>query len=93
MTERAVRLIITGRVQGVGYRAWVEDQAVARGLAGWVRNRGDGSVEAVIVGATDEVDAMIAACRDGPRAAVVVDASVADYAGPPLARFTVLPTV
>ena len=62
---------IRGRVQGVGYRAWVEDEATARGLEGWVRNRRDGSVEAIFAGASDVVTGMIAACRRGPYSARV----------------------
>ena len=65
------RLIIRGRVQGVGYRAWVAEQAIAAGLAGWVRNRRDGSVEAVLAGAPEAVMAMTAACRRGPAGARV----------------------
>jgi acylphosphatase len=64
-------VIIRGQVQGVGYRAWVEDTALIRGLDGWVRNRRDGSVEAVFAGAADDVAAMIHACRKGPAAASV----------------------
>ena len=60
-----------GRVQGVGYRAFVEDAAARRGLHGWVRNRRDGSVEAVFSGAAAAVDAMIEACRKGPPSARV----------------------
>ena len=92
MAEKAVRILVTGRVQGVGYRAWIEDQAEALGLAGWVRNRRDGSVEAVLAGDGGAVDRVIAACRGGPWAANVSDVRVADYLGPKLARFTVLPT-
>lgn len=62
---------IRGRVQGVGYRAWVEHQATARGLEGWVRNRRDGSVEAVFAGPEDVVSKVIAACRRGPSSARV----------------------
>jgi len=62
---------IRGRVQGVGYRAWVEDEATARGLEGWVRNRRDGSVEAVFAGPAEAVAAMIEACRRGPSSARV----------------------
>ncbi len=68
---RIVRLTIRGRVQGVGYRAFVEDEAIARGLQGWVRNRRDGAVEAVVAGENAAVEAMIAACRRGPRSARV----------------------
>ena len=59
-------LIIRGRVQGVGYRAWTEVTALERGIAGWVRNRRDGSVEAMFSGEEGDVAAMIAQCRRGP---------------------------
>ena len=59
-------VIIRGRVQGVGYRAWTEVTALEHGLEGWVRNRRDGSVEAVFGGVADGVAAMIADCRRGP---------------------------
>lgn len=68
---RAVRVRVAGRVQGVGYRAWVADEASGRGLEGWVRNRRDGSVEAVFAGPAEAVGAMVEACRDGPPAARV----------------------
>lgn len=64
-------VVIRGRVQGVGYRAWTEVTALERGLQGWVRNRRDGAVEAVFDGAEDEVAAMIAECRSGPPGARV----------------------
>ena len=70
MTQ-AVRVIIDGRVQGVGYRAWVETEAISRRLSGWVRNRRDGTVEAVFEGDEANVAAMIVACRSGPRMARV----------------------
>ena len=59
-------VLIRGRVQGVGYRAWTEVTALERGLEGWVRNRRDGSVEAVFNGSQGDVAAMIAECRRGP---------------------------
>lgn len=68
---RTVRVTVTGLVQGVGYRAWVADEATQRGLSGWVRNRRDGSVEAMLSGDFETVEAMIGACRAGPPAAVV----------------------
>ena len=71
-------VVIRGVVQGVGYRAWVEQEAVARGLDGWARNRRDGSVEAVFAGQADVVAEMIALCRRGPSSARVD--SVADEA-------------
>jgi acylphosphatase len=64
-------VIIRGRVQGVGYRAWTEVMALERGLEGWVRNRRDSSVEAVFGGEEHEVATMIADCRRGPRGAWV----------------------
>jgi acylphosphatase len=91
-SRRSVRLRLTGRVQGVGFRDFVQREAAARELDGWVRNRRDGSVEAVIVGAGDAVDALIAACRDGPAAAVVAEVEVSDYSGTFLTGFMVLPT-
>jgi acylphosphatase len=63
-TIRQVR--VRGRVQGVGYRAFVEHQATALGLLGWVRNRRDGSVEALFAGPDEIVADMIEQCRRGP---------------------------
>ncbi|MCC6467208.1 MAG: acylphosphatase [Alphaproteobacteria bacterium] len=68
---RAIRVVILGKVQGVWYRAWTVEQATRRGLSGWVRNRPDGSVEALFSGAAVVVEAMIEACREGPPAARV----------------------
>jgi acylphosphatase len=64
-------VLIHGRVQGVGYRAWVEDTAHELGLQGWVRNLRDGTVEAVFAGPGDAVAKMIEACRQGPYGAHV----------------------
>lgn len=66
-----VRVIIRGRVQGVGFRAWTEVTALELGVGGWVRNRSDGSVEAVLAGPRDAVLRMIELCRHGPRGARV----------------------
>ena len=72
MHEQVIRHItLRGRVQGVGYRAFVEHEALKRGIEGWVRNRRDGSVEAVFAGEADIVHAMIEACRRGPFSARV----------------------
>jgi len=71
MTDTAVRIIIEGAVQGVGYRAWAVREARRRGLRGWVRNRCDGSVEALLIGATGDIETMIEICRQGPRLAQV----------------------
>ena len=64
-------VVIRGRVQGVGFRAWTEVTALERGLEGWVRNRRDGSVEAVFIGLEHAVAAMIEECRCGPPGARV----------------------
>ena len=74
------RLIVTGRVQNVFYRDWFVAEARARGLDGWVRNRADGSVEAVIAGAPEMVEAMIAAAGQGPPASRVAAVAVSDDA-------------
>ena len=66
-----VRLAITGRVQGVGYRDWAVAAGQRLGLSGWVRNRTDGSVEALVVGDDEAVSRMIEACRRGPTLARV----------------------
>jgi len=66
-----VSVRIRGRVQGVWYRGWTEEEAARRGLRGWVRNRRDGSVEALFCGPAAIVDDMIEACRRGPPAARV----------------------
>jgi acylphosphatase len=70
--EKAVRLRIIGRVQGVGYRLWATRIAASLVLRGWVRNRFDGTVEALVTGAPERVDAMIEACWRGPRAVTTV---------------------
>ena len=72
MSTRVVRHVrVRGRVQAVGFRMFVEDAAAMQGVDGWVRNRRDGSVEAVFAGAPDAVRAVIDACRGGPRGALV----------------------
>jgi len=88
----AVRVRIEGRVQGVWYRAWTVDEATARGLRGWVRNRVDGCVEALFVGGEAAVRDMIAACRRGPPQAIVrhIDEFAAEDDGEP--GFRQLPT-
>jgi acylphosphatase len=90
---RSVRLVITGRVQGVGYRAWTMHTAVRLGLRGWVRNRVDGTVEALMIGEDDAVAAMIEACREGPRAARVGDVAIGEAEDDGSEGFTGRPTV
>ena len=69
--ETVVRIWVRGRVQGVGYRAFVQTEAIARGVIGWVRNRRNGDVEAVFAGPLTAVEALCAICRRGPPHAVV----------------------
>jgi acylphosphatase len=97
--SNAVRVVISGRVQGVGYRAWVEHHATKLGLQGWVRNRRDGSVEAVFEGEASIVANMVASCSRGP-ASSRVDHVAEEAASPDtlaLRRagdgFSVLPTI
>ncbi len=84
-------LIITGRVQGVGFRYYVEYKARQFKINGWVRNRHDGSVEAMIQGAAEDIEAMIVRLHRGPPKAAVSDITVKDGEGS-YADFQVLPT-
>lgn len=78
----ALLLRVRGRVQGVGYRDWLVRQAHAHGIDGWVRNRADGSVEALLAGEAAAVQAVASACRRGPTLAAV--ASIDErFADPP----------
>jgi acylphosphatase len=90
-------VVIRGRVQGVGYRAWAEYTALDHDLEGWVRNRRDGSVEAVFAGPPEAVVQMIEACRRGPPGGRVDTVDVRDGTNDELAargqeRFAVLST-
>jgi acylphosphatase len=71
MNGIAVRAVISGRVQQVGYRMWTVREATVLGLRGWVRNCRNGDVEALFIGPPDLVDAMVEKCRRGPRLAEV----------------------
>lgn len=75
------RLVITGRVQGVGFRFALADEARARRIGGWVRNRRDGSVEAIVAGSAEDVEAIIGWARHGPPAARVTSVNVATAVG------------
>ncbi len=90
---RSVRLTITGRVQGVGYRIWAERTGVALGLRGWVRNRMDGSVELQATGDEAVIAKLIEACQHGPRAAVVTDVTVSNVEDDGSIGFSARPTV
>lgn len=89
---KSVHLWIIGRVQGVGYRAWLYREAVGQGLSGWARNRSDGAVEAVLAGDPVNVDTVVAACHDGPPGAMVQSVTV-NEAPPPPGGFEVRPTL
>jgi acylphosphatase len=89
---RTIRLLITGRVQRVGYRAWAAETARNLALRGWVRNRSDGAVEALVTGPAEGVAAMVAACSDGPPAARVVAVEVEDSEDDGSVGFTTRPT-
>jgi len=80
--RRAVRVVVSGRVQGVWFRAWTVEQARSRNLDGWVRNRADGTVEAMFAGDPLDVDAMLDACWKGPDAALVTDIKVVESEDP-----------
>ena len=79
----ARRLTIRGRVQGVGYRYAMVDAASALGLHGWVRNRRDGSVEALVQGDVEAIDQLTSWCRRGPAAARVTEVTSVDAAHDP----------
>ena len=90
--RKAVRVRIEGLVQGVWFRDWTTREAVRLGLDGWVRNRADGSVEAVFAGPPAVVEAMLAACRQGPRAARVDKVAAVDETEPVPPGFSQAPT-
>jgi len=83
------RVVVRGRVQGVGFRASVHSEARRLGVAGWVRNRADGSVEAAIEGAPDAVEALVAYCRRGPRFAAVSDVALSEEAPEGVREFAI----
>jgi len=89
----SVNARIKGRVQGVWYRAWTVEQATARGLSGWVRNRADGAVEAVFSGQAEMVSDMLKACQEGPTAAVVTEIETTDSELPKQAGFRQVATL
>ena len=79
---RTVDVVITGRVQGVGFRVWTKHQAELHGLSGHVRNREDGSVAATFSGAPEAIEAMLKACAQGPRGSDVTEVTVSEAGGP-----------
>ncbi len=93
MNERSiVRVRIEGKVQGVWYRGWTVDEATKRGIDGWVRNRRDGSVEAVFAGPAGEITTMLIACHEGPLGAEVERVFSEPMSEEPPSGFVQLPT-
>ncbi len=90
--ERAVRVRIEGRVQGIGFRFWTVDQAAALGLRGWVRNRVDGSVEAVFAGPAAAVAEMVRRRHRGPAFARIEGVAEAREGNPVGPGFHIAPT-
>ena len=90
--RRTVHVHIDGRVQGVGFRYWTESVAVSLDLSGWVRNRRDGSVEAVFSGDAGDVSEMLERCKDGPHSARVTAVTVTEEGASGPTGFDVLPT-
>ena len=93
MDKTAVKARIYGQVQGVWYRGWTEKQANTLGIHGWVRNRLDGSVEALFIGPQADVDDIVMACHDGPKSASVDRIETVEARGIAPERFEVKPTV
>ena len=90
--RRSVRVRIEGRVQGVGFRYWIERVARELDLAGWVRNRRDGSVEALLSGPAEQVGEMLDRACEGPAGAVVTSVRIFEEGGDAPGGFDVLPT-
>ena len=88
-----VRLRIHGRVQGVWYRGWLVEEALARNVDGWVRNRADGTVEALLAGDDTAVRALVERCYEGPRLARVTSIETSLGTDRPRAGFVQLATV
>lgn len=91
MTHTVLRLLIRGRVQGVGFRWAMVEQAVGLGVTGWVRNRRDGTVEATVAGSAEAVERIVSWSRRGPPPAVVAGVDVQPGEGA-FASFEQLPT-
>jgi len=90
---KTVHVIVSGRVQGVWYRGWTVDTANRLNITGWVRNRMDSTVEAMLSGDDDDVDRMLAALYDGPPHANVSDVQISDKEYSEFKGFHQKPTV
>ncbi len=91
--ERRVHVTVTGRVQGVWYRAWTREEARDLGLDGWVRNRSDGSVEAVLAGSQEDIETMLGLLKQGPPLAVVEKVACEPFAEEVACGFAQRPTL
>ncbi|MFW2828542.1 acylphosphatase [Sphingomonas sp. ID0503] len=89
----ARHLVISGRVQGVWFRDWAVETARGAGLDGWVRNRRDGAVEAIVAGPAHAVDMFTERCRQGPSRASVEDLALSDWTEAVESGFTRKPTI
>lgn len=89
-SARAVHVLISGRVQGVGYRAWTRGMAASLGVSGWVRNCRNGDVEAVFSGSRRAVEKMLEACRNGPNWARVTEVRIVSSAEPVTGPLTIV---
>ncbi|MEE2902806.1 MAG: acylphosphatase [Myxococcota bacterium] len=93
MTRKAIQLLIEGKVQGVGYRAWTKRTAESLGLFGWVRNLTDGRVEIHAEGDAKALKTLTAACEQGPRYAEVLQVQIAERPDWNLIEFEQVATV
>ncbi|MDH3579051.1 MAG: acylphosphatase [Hyphomicrobiales bacterium] len=87
--NRTVHVLVSGHVQGVWYRGWARETAVRLGLDGWVRNRANGTVEAVFSGSPGEIAEMLVLCGEGPPHAQVSDVRIIEEGGSVAPGFTV----
>jgi len=91
--SKAVKVFVSGQVQGVFFRAWTKRQADRLGVMGWIRNRLDGEVEGLLVGPEDVVDQLLERIWEGPSGAVVSEVRIEDAKGITPAAFLIKPTV
>lgn len=89
---KTIRVVVSGKVQGVGYRHFIEDAARRLALDGWVRNRLDGTVELLALGEAMVLEELIAACRQGPAAGRVDQVDITEESEVPIAGFHRRPT-
>ncbi|HFC04757.1 MAG TPA: acylphosphatase [Rhizobiales bacterium] len=90
--RKCIRVVISGRVQGVGYRYWMMQAAGRFGITGWVRNRYRGDVEAIVCGRTENINLLLQACRKGPTFANVTEVEVLEQVDGQYSSFEARPT-